>query len=450
MQSVPASVAVGRSSSSRCTREFWCGSLVSSVAMMLVFLGLHHSETIKNMDFLYDSTQSHAAHHEQLVAPTEVRDLGPDQVRNIGSGFPQQLVVPTEVRGLVAGQVREIGAGLPFGELQMAGWEDEWMQKWKREHHRQYNYRCQYDSDGNAGVCELPRFLPPRARSKHAQLIPRVIFQTWKSTSVDIPTFASATSWISKNPEYEYFLFDDSDMHRFVCENSNVTVKLSFSTLLSGAARADVFRLLLLQKYGGIYLDIDTYCLTPLPIPVDANVVSGVGCWSELRGRIGGILEHWAMAYTKNHPITERTLSTLLENLSKLSDFGKFNTITTTGPGAYQIAFQDLLKEGSCHPELLCNATKAAPFRVACPPNSSTTRALGKMVFLDSLNYNMTFWNKAFRGSELERETLGSNDSTSFHYSNFGRRRPILPGKFCKTDWSLSGELPTQKEQHFW
>ena len=74
--------------------------------------------------------------------------------------------------------------------------------------------------------------------------------------------------------------------------------------------RADVWRLLVIQRYGGVYLDGDMSAVAPLPVRPDDTAVSGVGGWSHLPGKNGGtkpggVLEHWAVAFMPRHPYVD-------------------------------------------------------------------------------------------------------------------------------------------------
>ncbi|MDR3449268.1 MAG: glycosyltransferase [Alphaproteobacteria bacterium] len=58
-------------------------------------------------------------------------------------------------------------------------------------------------------------------------------------------------------PTYEYNLYDDDDCDKFVEKNYPGEIWGAFKRLRVGAARADLWRILVLLKHGGIYIDID-------------------------------------------------------------------------------------------------------------------------------------------------------------------------------------------------
>lgn len=91
--------------------------------------------------------------------------------------------------------------------------------------------------------------------------IPRKIFQTWKSREVVIPMIKLwQESWKSLNPDYEYTIWDDTDNLIFVEKHFPDFLKV-YSSYEKNICRVDAVRYLYLQKYGGIYADLDFQCL---------------------------------------------------------------------------------------------------------------------------------------------------------------------------------------------
>jgi hypothetical protein len=121
-----------------------------------------------------------------------------------------------------------------------------------------------------------PRDPPPPGKPTAHALIPRIIFQTWKTHRMSRHMRSAAQSWVRLNPEYHYALFDDFDCEAFVRDHFNSTwgdtgfhTYRLYTSLKSGTARADVWRLLVVWKYGGAYLPSGLYsayslCLGPM------------------------------------------------------------------------------------------------------------------------------------------------------------------------------------------
>lgn len=76
-----------------------------------------------------------------------------------------------------------------------------------------------------------------------------------------------------------------------------------------------------------------------LPFPRGSQV-SGTGGWGHLASGVGGVLEHWAMAFTPSHAIINIAIDKVIRNMAQPYDpNGKkkkgdaSHTIATTGPG---------------------------------------------------------------------------------------------------------------------
>lgn len=96
--------------------------------------------------------------------------------------------------------------------------------------------------------------------------IPLVIHQTWKYKELyRIPKkyHKCVESWKYHNPEFEHILYDDVDCMDFVKTHYPQYLEL-YTQLELPVQKADVFRYLILHKWGGIYTDLDTICLHPI------------------------------------------------------------------------------------------------------------------------------------------------------------------------------------------
>lgn len=107
--------------------------------------------------------------------------------------------------------------------------------------------------------------LDPRHEASPASLdspssFPKNIFQTFKTAQVTRELYCSVQNILDRNPEYDYYFYDDEKCESFIEENCDSTVLQAFRALRCGAARADLWRLCVLQALGGVYCDLD---LTP-------------------------------------------------------------------------------------------------------------------------------------------------------------------------------------------
>jgi hypothetical protein len=107
---------------------------------------------------------------------------------------------------------------------------------------------------------ELPPVLP--SDNDEAQLqIPKRIFICHKNLSCLSMTH---NKWKILNPNYEIFLFDDSMCEQFLLKEYSQLHYNIFKFIRDGPIKSDFWRLCILYKYGGIYVDADIQPLIPL------------------------------------------------------------------------------------------------------------------------------------------------------------------------------------------
>ena len=87
-------------------------------------------------------------------------------------------------------------------------------------------------------------------------LIPKKIFQTYNNNDYhNVFHYNAVQSILEFNPDFEYYFFNDFDCRDFIKNNYNEQILNCYDTLYPCAYKADLFRYLLIYKYGGIYID---------------------------------------------------------------------------------------------------------------------------------------------------------------------------------------------------
>lgn len=168
--------------------------------------------------------------------------------------------------------------------------------------------------------------------------IPKNIFQTFKSADLPWITRFYISKMKKKNPHWKYHFYDDQRINQFLKEEFPPEYFKLYSSLTIGAAKADFFRYAVLYKYGGVYLDIDSYVKTPFDDFLNADeeaIVSHEGN--------PGLYCQWALISNKNHPFMERTLELILDNIR--THRYPNDVHSTTGPTVYTKAVNEILKE---------------------------------------------------------------------------------------------------------
>jgi mannosyltransferase OCH1-like enzyme len=153
----------------------------------------------------------------------------------------------------------------------------------------------------------IPKVLTPRHSMEYKQKIPKIIWQTMKTNEVPVFMKSYADSWIQLNPEYEYRFFDDNDIVDFLKKGFPEYLE-GYQNLKYGASKADLWRYLIIYKYGGVYADIDCMCINPLRtwVDKDAKYVTALGTNNDIC--------QWLIITVPNNPIFLRAAQKTLEN----------------------------------------------------------------------------------------------------------------------------------------
>ena len=167
--------------------------------------------------------------------------------------------------------------------------------------------------------------------------ITKQIFMTYKFEKDDLPQIIKDNIENTKtlNTDYEVIYYSDSDARKFIEENFPDYVD-DYDTLVPGAYKADLLRLLLLYRYGGVYNDIGHVYLEPI------NFISSkerlVVCKDQgLQGLPSFYLHNATIAASRNHPMIKKAIDVLIENVR--SRFYGNSALEPTGPGALGRAF---------------------------------------------------------------------------------------------------------------
>jgi hypothetical protein len=97
-----------------------------------------------------------------------------------------------------------------------------------------------------------------------SSLVPRIVFQTWKSHH-EMPNNYRywRSTFIKYNPDFRCFLSDDDDNRTFIQQRFPWFLE-RYDSYPREIFRADVVRLFFLYVFGGFYADMDSECLRPL------------------------------------------------------------------------------------------------------------------------------------------------------------------------------------------
>lgn len=103
----------------------------------------------------------------------------------------------------------------------------------------------------------IPAVATPLVRSTAPKQIPRIVWLTNYTNKVTLSIYVNYLFNRLMAPTFEFRFCGDEDCDRFVRENCSSKIHDAYSRLRIGAAKADLWRVLVLIVNGGIYMDID-------------------------------------------------------------------------------------------------------------------------------------------------------------------------------------------------
>jgi len=199
--------------------------------------------------------------------------------------------------------------------------------------------------------------------------IPRILHQTFYERTLAPQLQHNVDQLRAANPGWEYRFYDDDDILSFIRANYPAAVLNHFLRIDAryGAARADLFRYLLMYKVGGVYLDIKSGATRSFDSVLRAEDRFLLSGWSdalkqygshwELRDIATGEFQQWHIICTPGHPFLKAVIDTVLANIDtyvpSLHGVGKNGVLRVTGPIAYTRAIHRILAQ---HPHRIVDS----------------------------------------------------------------------------------------------
>lgn len=198
--------------------------------------------------------------------------------------------------------------------------------------------------------------------------IPKIIHQTYRSKELPPEIFEIVEGFRSLNPDWEYRFYTDEDILDYIQKNFDEDILTAYLKInpVYGAAKADLFRYLVLYKEGGVYVDIKSTCIYPLNDvirPDDQFIVTqwqnDLGKKDESTGFFlylteelkikNGEYQQWFIIAEKNSPVMKHIVDTVVHNILnyrawdyKFHSYGKRGVLFVTGPIAYTKAIHSV------------------------------------------------------------------------------------------------------------
>lgn len=230
--------------------------------------------------------------------------------------------------------------------------------------------------------------LQPDERPGNPSQIPAKIYQFWQDREMPSDVAQMSASWAIQNPGFAHEVFDDRRARAYLAEGPDPAVLRAYRRAEHPAKRADLLRLAILWRDGGIYADADDRCLKPIA-PLLAEPARLVLALEHL-----GTTGNNFMAAAPGHPVIGAALAEAVEAI----EGGAMESLwLSTGPGLLTRAAMRWLAEAA--PEAF--QSRCAEFNLL--PASLLRRYVG---ICCAANYKSTDRHWSFAQENANSETL--------------------------------------------
>jgi len=206
---------------------------------------------------------------------------------------------------------------------------------------------------GNFNSLKCPEPLIPmkniirQANDSKPSNIPKILHFSFKSRCLPRDLHRTLMRWEEVLPNYSIFFHDDDAVEKLIQQEWREFPFLHDSVkciLFKGAMKIDVWRVLILYKYGGVYTDIDNWpsdVFTEITIRNDLSAFFFVDGWDRP--------SQWFMATEPSHPIMYLAAKQIIHNLLEMTSLRKPRVVFVTGPEAVKAAYFDFLAPRCCN-----------------------------------------------------------------------------------------------------
>jgi len=183
-------------------------------------------------------------------------------------------------------------------------------------------------------------------------MIEKNIFQIWKSNQLPYYLKTFAHTW-KKQKGFNYFLHTDESMEAFV--NEKYPNILEAYNKLRIVEKTDLFRLMLVYEYGGIYSDLDTTCNKDLNLLwnefPEADFIAGIEADTtpaiQKIAKLSRLYQlcNWTFAAKKGNLVLKKIIDRIIITIH---DNPELPTLEKTGPAI----FTDVILENNLQNEV--------------------------------------------------------------------------------------------------
>ena len=174
--------------------------------------------------------------------------------------------------------------------------------------------------------------------------IPRIIHISYKERCVPTEVFAEGIQrWKDELPDYSVYFHDDDAVDRLLQQEWPEFPdlhRIMQCMKYGGAMKVDLWRMLVIYEFGGLYTDIDNAPALEFQqgatIHQEDTFFASSDSWDRPLQNV--------FAMEPKHPIAVFTIQVILKNLLELNSLRKPRLVFTTGPQAFRDGYLNYLK----------------------------------------------------------------------------------------------------------
>jgi len=173
---------------------------------------------------------------------------------------------------------------------------------------------------------KLPSKSPALWSTASNPLVPRVIWQTNYTNKVHLAVYLNYLFNRLMAPSFEYHFVSSEGRRDFILEAYGGAYTDLYDQLQIGAAQADFWRVLVIHKIGGVYLDIDAHFVWPAELLIDAE-------FDELFIEIKtGEISNYFIASAPSNPNLDAVVKEIVRGIAEGTSKDVYGL---TGPGVF-------------------------------------------------------------------------------------------------------------------
>lgn len=177
---------------------------------------------------------------------------------------------------------------------------------------------------------DIPAVDPARvdAPADPSSPIPRIVWQTNFTTRCTFPLWVNYRRNRRLSAAFEHRFVDNDGCVSYLRAHAPERILRAYLRLDSGAAQADLWRLFVLWREGGVYMDFDGSLVQPLD-----RILAGrdqILLWNRKR------FTNYFMATVPGNPLFAAFLETVVSNIERHPGGASPNIFHTTGPAALE------------------------------------------------------------------------------------------------------------------